>query len=122
MGSLPRGLAVVDRTMTEVRRRLSGGRSGLALGGPPFGKAARLLRLKWSPEQMSGRRKRIEGGIEQKSRLSVSHAAIYHAVYGSAARRITARTGRIPPPRKAHPGPQTEGSRTPWQAGQYQLT
>jgi IS30 family transposase len=46
-----------------------------------FGEVAKLLRLKWSPEQISGRRKRIEGGMEQQSGLSVSHEAIYTALY-----------------------------------------
>ena len=35
----------------------------------------------WSPEQISGRRKRMEAGIEQPSGLSVSHEAIYTAIY-----------------------------------------
>ncbi len=35
----------------------------------------------WSPEQISGRRKRMEAGVEQISGLSVSHEAIYTAIY-----------------------------------------
>ena len=34
-----------------------------------------------SPEQISGRRKRIENGMEQPSGLRVSHAAIFTALY-----------------------------------------
>ena len=41
----------------------------------------RLLRLGWSPEQISGRRKRIEGGVGQESGLLVSHEAIFTAIY-----------------------------------------
>jgi IS30 family transposase len=45
------------------------------------GAAARLLRPQWSPEQMFRCRKRIEGGMEQQSGLSVSHEAIHTAIY-----------------------------------------
>ncbi|NBW46112.1 MAG: IS30 family transposase [Betaproteobacteria bacterium] len=61
------------------------GRSGrklrLAPDGPLFAGIARLLRLGWSPEQISGRRKRMENGMEQPSGLRVSHEAIYTALY-----------------------------------------
>jgi len=40
-----------------------------------------LLRRGWSPEQISGRRKRIEDGMEQPSGLRVLHEAIYTALY-----------------------------------------
>jgi IS30 family transposase len=40
-----------------------------------------LLRLKWSPEQIAGRRKRIEDGVAMESGLQVSHEAIYTAIY-----------------------------------------
>ena len=53
----------------------------LAADGALFGEIARLLRLGWSPEQIAGRRKRIERGMEQQSGLSVSHEAIYTAIY-----------------------------------------
>jgi IS30 family transposase len=46
-----------------------------------FGEIAGLLRRGWSPEQISGRRKRIEAGMEQQSGLLVSHEAIYAAIY-----------------------------------------
>lgn len=63
----------------------SRGRSGrkprLASDGPLFAEIARLLGLGWSPEQISGRRKRIENGMAQPSGLRVSHEAIYTALY-----------------------------------------
>jgi IS30 family transposase len=62
-------------------RRLSGRKPRLARDGALFGEVARLLRLKWSPEQISGRRKRIEDGMQQQSGLRVSHEAIYTAIY-----------------------------------------
>ena len=62
-------------------RRLSGRRPRLLSDGALFGAVARLLRLKWSPEQISGRRRRIEGGMQTHSGLSVSHEAIYTAIY-----------------------------------------
>lgn len=62
-------------------RRLSGRKARLAGEGALFDEVARLLRLKWSPEQISGRRRRIEDGMETQSGLSVSHEAIYTAIY-----------------------------------------
>jgi IS30 family transposase len=53
----------------------------LAQHGAPFGRVAELVRLGWSPEQISGRRKRMEAGLEQPSGLSVSPEAIYTAIY-----------------------------------------
>ena len=49
--------------------------------GALFAEIARLLGLGWSPEQIAGRRKRIEAGMEQPSGLRVSHEAIYTALY-----------------------------------------
>jgi IS30 family transposase len=65
----------------SAARRLSGRKPRLAVGGALFGEVARLLRAKWSPEQISGRRQRIEDGMETHSGLSVSHEAIYTAIY-----------------------------------------
>ena len=48
-------------------RRASGRKSRLAPAGALFVGISRLLRLRWSPEQISGRRKRIEDGMEQES-------------------------------------------------------
>jgi transposase, IS30 family len=62
-------------------RRVCARKPRLASGGALFGGIARLLRLKWSPEQISGRRKRIERGMEQQSGLRVSHEAIYTTIY-----------------------------------------
>jgi transposase, IS30 family len=58
-----------------TQRRLTGRRPGLAHEGALFGRMAGLLRLGWSPEQISGRRKRMEAGMEQPSGVSVSHEA-----------------------------------------------
>lgn len=62
-------------------RRLAGRRAGLAHDGALFGRVAALVRLGWSPEQIAGRRKRMEAGMEKPSGLSVSHEAIYTAIY-----------------------------------------
>jgi len=62
-------------------RCLSGRKPRLASDGVLFAEVARLLRLGWSPEQISGRRKRIEGGLGVQSGLMVSHEAIYTAIY-----------------------------------------
>jgi IS30 family transposase len=43
-----------------VDRRWSGRQPALAQHGAPFGRVAELVRLGWSPEQISGRRKRME--------------------------------------------------------------
>ena len=52
----------------------SGRQLRLAPDGPLFAGIARLLRLGWSPEQISGRRKRMENDTERPSGLRVSHA------------------------------------------------
>jgi IS30 family transposase len=62
-------------------RRLTGRRPVLARDGAGFGQVAELLRLGWSPEQISGRRQRVEAGMEQLSGVSVSHETIYTALY-----------------------------------------
>src|SRR5918995_2090653 len=59
----------------------SGRRAKLAPDSPLFAEVAKLLRLQWSPEQIAGRRKRLEDGTEMSSGLRVSHEAIYQAVY-----------------------------------------
>ncbi len=72
----------------------TGRRRRLAHDGALFLQVSALLRLGWSPEQISGRRKRMEAGIEQPSGLSVSHEAIYTAIYalprGELRRELTA--------------------------------
>ena len=40
-------------------------------GSPLFAEVAKLLRLQWSPEQIAGRRKRLEDGTEMSSGLRV---------------------------------------------------
>jgi IS30 family transposase len=67
----------------------------LAAGSVLFGDIVRLLRLQWSPEQISGRRKRIEGDVEQRSGLSVSHEAIYTAIYAVPRGELRRASGRI---------------------------
>jgi IS30 family transposase len=74
-------LACSALSEAEASRRLSGRKPRFDTGGLLFGEIAQLLRRKWSPEQISGRRERIENGMEQKSGLAVSHEAIYHAIY-----------------------------------------
>jgi IS30 family transposase len=74
-------LANAAQAQAQASRRLSGRRSRFGIGGPLFDEVTRLLHAKWSPEQISGRRKRIENGMEQQSGLAVSHEAIYHAIY-----------------------------------------
>ena len=59
----------------------SGRRAKLAPDSPLFAEVAKLLRLQWSPEQIAGRRKRLEDGTEVSSGLRVSHEAIYQAIY-----------------------------------------
>src|SRR3954466_4831806 len=57
----------------------AGRRARLAPDSPLFAEVANLLRLQWSPEQIAGRRKRLEDGTEMSSGLQVSHEAIYEA-------------------------------------------
>jgi transposase, IS30 family len=74
-------LAEAASARAAAARRLTGRRPGLAPDGALFGRVAELVSLGWSPEQISGRRKRMEKGMEQSSGLSVSHEAIYTAIY-----------------------------------------
>jgi IS30 family transposase len=69
------------QTAAAARRDRSGRRARLAPDSPLFAEVAKLLRLQWSPEQIAGRRKRLEDGTEMSSGLRVSHEAIYQAVY-----------------------------------------
>lgn len=73
--------AVTAEADAVAGRRRSGRKLRLAPDRPLFAEIARLLRLGWSSEQISGRRKRIENGMEQPSGLRVSHEAIYTALY-----------------------------------------
>jgi IS30 family transposase len=65
----------------DADRRLTGRRPRLAPDGALFARVAGLLRLGWSPEQISGRRKRMEAGMEQPPGVRVSHETIYTAIY-----------------------------------------
>jgi len=59
-----------------------GGRPNrLKPGKPVFEAVAALLRQRWSPEQISGRRKRMEDDGEASSGLAVSHEAIYQTIH-----------------------------------------
>ena len=69
------------QTAAAARRDRSGRRARLAPDSPLFAEVAKLLRRQWSPEQIAGRRKRLEEGTEMSSGLRVSHEAIYQAVY-----------------------------------------
>ena len=62
-----------------ARRDRSGRRTKLAPDSPLFAEVAKLLRLQ--PEQIAGRRKRLEDGTEMSSGVLVSHEAIYQAIY-----------------------------------------
>jgi IS30 family transposase len=73
--------AQVADHLALVSRRRSGRKPRLAAEGALFADICSLLRRQWSPEQISGRRKRIEGGKIVHAGLSVSHEAIYAAVY-----------------------------------------
>jgi IS30 family transposase len=64
-----------------AKRELTGRKPRMSRDGTLFAEAARLLGLGWSPEQISGRRKREEPGMEHSSGLRVSHEAIYAAIY-----------------------------------------
>jgi len=64
-----------------AKRALTGRKSRMSHDGALFTETARLVRLGWSPEQISGRRKREEAGVEHPSGLHVSHETIYAAIY-----------------------------------------
>ena len=66
------------QAVAAARLDRSGRRARLAPDSPLFAEVAKLLRLQWSPEQIAGRRKRMEDGAAVSSGLSVSHEAIYH--------------------------------------------
>jgi IS30 family transposase len=71
--------AATDRAAT--RRHLTGRKPRMAPDGALFAEVSRLVGLGWSPEQISGRRKREGAGMECPSGLRVSHEAIYAAIY-----------------------------------------
>jgi len=87
----------------RTRRR----RRKLEPGGPAFAKMAELLRRKWSPEPISGRRLRIEGEEIMESGLDVSHETIYAVLYalprGELRRELLADLRRGKPQRGRRP-------------------
>ena len=64
-----------------AKRKTTGRKAMMLRDGAVFTEATRLLGLGWSPEQISGRRKREDAGMQQESGLRVSHEAIYAAIY-----------------------------------------
>lgn len=73
--------AQTAQTQAAASLRLSGRKLRLAQDSALFRALCGLLRLGWSPEQICGRRKRMEAGMEQQCGLQVSHEAIYTALY-----------------------------------------
>lgn len=94
--SVRRSIAAGNRTaptlLAQRRRRWdrSGRRARLVPDSPLFAEVAKLLRLQWLPEQIAGRRKRLEEGTEVSSRLRVSHEAIYAVPRGELRRELLA--------------------------------
>ena len=66
------------QTAAAARRDRSGRRARLAPDSPLFADVMKFLRLQWSPEQIAGRRRRLETGTAVSSELRVSHEAISH--------------------------------------------
>ena len=62
-------------------RSRCGRKARLGPDGVLFAEVAALLRRGWSPEQIAGRRRRIEDGVEQQADTAISHEAIYAALY-----------------------------------------
>ena len=79
------GAATYEAALAEDRavakRKTTGRKARMMRDGAVFIEATRLLGLGWSPEQISGRRKREDAGMQQVSGLRVSHEAIYAAIY-----------------------------------------
>src|SRR5919112_5754255 len=78
------------QTAAAARWGRSGRRARLAPDSPLFAEVVKLLRLQWSPEQIAGRRKRLEEGTEVSSGLRVSHEAIYVVPRGELRRELLA--------------------------------
>lgn len=73
--------AVAATDQAATKRELTGRKPRMAPDGALFAEVSRLVGLGWSPEQISGRRKRQEAGMERPPGLCVSHEAIYAAIY-----------------------------------------
>ena len=80
-GGVSAYLAQAASTQAVSNRALSGRKPRLARDGAMFIEVARLLCLGWSPEQISGRRQRMKDGMVEQSGVTVSHEAIYRAIY-----------------------------------------
>ncbi len=102
-GGVGRYLAEVVQCQAAASRLLFGRKPRLARDGALFGEIARLLRLGWSPEQISGRRKRIEGSIGQVPVLLVSHEAIYAIPRGELRRELISFIRQDKPTRSRKP-------------------
>src|SRR3954453_8823578 len=59
--------AAPAQAAAAARRGRSGRRARLAPDSPLFAEVAKLLRQQWSPEQIAGRRKRMEDGTAVSS-------------------------------------------------------
>lgn len=64
-----------------AKRELTGRQPRMAADGALFAEVSRRIGLGWSPEQISGRRKREEAGMQRAAGVRVSHEAIYAAIY-----------------------------------------
>jgi len=91
-GREPDGRYAAGPAQAAAAARLdrSGRRARLAPDSPLFGEVAKLLRRQWSPEQIAGRRKRMEDEATVSSGLSVSHEAIYAVPRGELRRELLA--------------------------------
>jgi IS30 family transposase len=67
--------AATDQAATKWD--LTGRKSRMAPEGGLFTQACRLVKLRWLPEQISGRRKREAVRLERRSGFRISHEAIY---------------------------------------------
>ena len=85
--------ACAAQAQAASARGRCGRKPRLAADGALFGEVADLLRRGWSPEQIAGRRKRTEDGVEQTG-IAVSHEAIYVALYAPLRRTLTYDQGK----------------------------
>ena len=63
------------QTQAASARSRCGRKPRLGLDGALFADVAALLRRGWSPEQIAGRRTRIESGVEQQAGMAVIQCA-----------------------------------------------
>ncbi len=75
------GAATYEAGLAEDRavpkRKTTGRKARMLRDGAVFTEATRLLGLGWSPEQIPGRRKRENAGMQPDKGLRLSHVAIY---------------------------------------------